>query len=99
MKFTSGSSGSSQQFSTSGAFKVSTSYGASFVRPARNAATDDRTLQAVLQTVQGGDLPRAIVMAEAALGDGFEHAVLLNLSALRLENEGRLPEADRKSVV
>jgi tetratricopeptide (TPR) repeat protein len=93
MKLTSGSSNGAQQFSAGGAFKVSTSYGASFVRPARDAAADNRTLQAVVQVIQGGDLPRAIVMAEAALGDGFEHAVLLNLSALRLENEGRLPEA------
>lgn len=93
MKLTSGSANGAQQFSSGGAFKVSTSYGASFVRPARDAAADNRTLQAILQVVQGGDLPRAIAMAEAALGDGFEHAVLLNLSALRLENEGRLPEA------
>lgn len=93
MKFTSGPSNGNKQFSAGASFKVSTSYGASFARPARDAAADNRTLQGVLQVVQGGDLPRAIVMAEAALGEGFEHAVLLNLSALRLENEGRLPEA------
>lgn len=93
MKFTSGPSNGKQQFSAGASFKVSASYGASVVRPARDAAADGRTLQAVLRVVQGGDLPRAIAMAEAALGDGFEHAVLLNLSALRLENEGRLPEA------
>jgi tetratricopeptide (TPR) repeat protein len=93
MKFTSGSSNGNQQFSAGATFKVSSSYGASFARAARSPAADGRTLQAVLQVVQGGDLPRAIAMAEAALEDGFEHPALLNLSALRLENEGRLPEA------
>jgi tetratricopeptide (TPR) repeat protein len=93
MKFTSGSSNGAQQFSAGSAFKVSTRYGASFVRPARDVAVDDRALRAVLQVIQGGDLPRAIAMAEAALRDGFEHAMLLNLAALRFENEGRLPEA------
>ena len=93
MKLTSGPSNSAQQYSSGASFKVSTSYGASFARPARDGAADKRRLDAVLQVVQGGDLPRAIAMAEAALGDGFEHVVLLNLSALRLENEGRLPEA------
>jgi tetratricopeptide (TPR) repeat protein len=62
-------------------------------KPVRDPAADRRTLQAAIQAAQDGDLPRAIALAEAALADGFEHAVLLNMSALRLENEGRLPEA------
>ena len=66
MKFTTGPSNGKQPFSAGASFKVSTSYGASFARPARDAAADSRTLQAVLQVVQGGDLHRAIVMAERA---------------------------------
>lgn len=94
MKFTTGPSnpsGPGQPFGSG--YRVSMSVTPPPARPARDAAADQRMLQTVLQAAQGGDMNRAIALAEAALGDGFEHPVLLNLSALRLENEGRLPEA------
>ena len=34
-------------------------------------------------------------MAEAALADGLEHPLLLNVAALSLDVQGRVPEAER----
>ncbi|HEX5380380.1 MAG TPA: sulfotransferase [Phenylobacterium sp.] len=97
MTFSSGPPNDPRKFSSGGTFRIPAraapaSTPPAPAPPARDAAADGRTLQAILQATQD-DIPRAIVMAEAALADGFEHAVLLNLVALRLENEGRLPEA------
>jgi tetratricopeptide (TPR) repeat protein len=99
MKFTSGPSdppgpkptGQTPSFGSS--YRVSMNLTPPSAKPVRDAAADRRTLQAVMQAAQDGDMPRAIILAEAALADGYEHPALLNLSAVRLEDEGRLPEA------
>jgi tetratricopeptide (TPR) repeat protein len=54
---------------------------------------DRATLRAVRSVARGGDMKRAAVMAEEALKTGLEHAFLLTMSAIGLENEGRLPDA------
>jgi tetratricopeptide (TPR) repeat protein len=54
---------------------------------------DRATLRAVRSIARGGDMKRAAVMAEEALKTGLEHAFLLTMSAIGLENEGRLPDA------
>lgn len=59
----------------------------------RDIEADRATLRAVRSVAQGGDLDRAAAMAEEALNSGLEHAFLLNMSAVRLENEGRLQDA------
>ncbi len=60
---------------------------------ARDPETDRATLRAVHAAAQGGDMDRASAMAEQALKAGLEHPLLLNLVALKLENEGRLEDA------
>jgi len=50
-------------------------------------------LRDVVAAVRAPDLERAIDLAERALADGVEHALLLNLQAHRLEQRGRLSEA------
>lgn len=44
---------------------------------------------------QGGNHTEAAALAEAALADGLEHPLLFNLVALKLEQQGRVPEAER----
>ena len=46
------------------------------------------------EAAQVGNHAYAVVRAEAALADGLEHPLVLNLVALRREEEGRLPEAE-----
>lgn len=62
--------------------------------PARDRVADLATLQSVHETALAGDHARAAVMAEAALADGLEHPLLFNLTALALEQQGRLDEAE-----
>jgi tetratricopeptide (TPR) repeat protein len=50
-------------------------------------------LQAVAAAVQAGDLVRAKALACQVLAQGIEHPALLNLRALRAEEEGRLQDA------
>ena len=50
-------------------------------------------LQEVEAALQARELERAAVLAEAAVAQGIEHPLLLNLAALRLEGQGRLEEA------
>jgi tetratricopeptide (TPR) repeat protein len=52
------------------------------------------TLRAVLQAAQGGRLAEAAELAATALADGLEHPLLLNAAAIKLEQEGRLAEAE-----
>jgi tetratricopeptide (TPR) repeat protein len=52
-----------------------------------------RMLQEIEAALQDRDLERAAGLAEAALAQGVEHPLILNLSALRLEEQGRLEEA------
>lgn len=52
-------------------------------------------LATVLEHAQRRDIRRAAAIAEQALAEGFEHPLLLNVVATRLEEEGRLDEAVR----
>jgi tetratricopeptide (TPR) repeat protein len=52
-------------------------------------------LSAVHAAAQRGAHAEAAVMAEAALADGLEHPLLLNVAALSLDVQGRVPEAER----
>jgi tetratricopeptide (TPR) repeat protein len=60
---------------------------------ARDLKADQEMLRTVLVHAQNRDIPRAAAIAERALAEGFEHPLLLNVMAARLEAEGRLEEA------
>jgi tetratricopeptide (TPR) repeat protein len=60
---------------------------------ARNLETDLATLRTVLNLAQSRDFVAAAAMAEKTLADGFEHPMLLNIVATRLEHEGRYEDA------
>lgn len=62
---------------------------------ARDAKADHATLSAVHAAALRGAHAEAAVMAEAALADGFEHPLLLNVAALSLDVQGRVPEAEQ----
>ena len=62
---------------------------------ARDLKADQEMLRTVQALAQNRDIPRAAAIAERALADGFEHPLLLNVLAMRLEVEGRLGEAVR----
>ncbi len=64
-------------------------------RVARDLEADQEMLRTVLAHAQNRDIPRAAAIAERALAEGFEHPLLLNVLAARLEAEGRLEEAVR----
>jgi tetratricopeptide (TPR) repeat protein len=64
-------------------------YGHEFRKVARDLDADRATVRAIQAVAQGGDLARAIAMAQAALDDGQEHPLLLNFCALQREQEGR----------
>lgn len=61
------------------------------------AAAGPRPPQSVLDAIgahlSSGDMPAAFAAAEFALAEGYEHPALLNLSAGRLEAEGKPGEA------
>ncbi|MGN6453011.1 MAG: sulfotransferase [Steroidobacteraceae bacterium] len=61
----------------------------------RDLEADQGMLRTVLTLAQNRDIPRAAAIAEQALAEGFEHPLLLNVVAARLEAEGRLEEAVR----
>jgi tetratricopeptide (TPR) repeat protein len=61
----------------------------------RDPAADLAALRAVYDAAQAGNHAQAALLAEAALSSGLEHPLLLNVAALRLEQEGRVPEAER----
>lgn len=61
---------------------------------ARDPAADQATLSAVLTDAREGRHAEAIARARAALQQGLEHPLLLNLAALGLEQEGRPAEAE-----
>ncbi len=50
-------------------------------------------LREVVAAIRAPDLDRAVRLAETALAEGREHALLLNLRAYRLEQDGRLLDA------
>ncbi len=60
---------------------------------ARDLKADQELLRQVLSLAQNRDHQRAAALAEQALREGFEHPLLLNVLATRLEQEGRLGEA------
>ena len=51
-------------------------------------------LTAIQRVAQGGDLRRAIELAEAALAAGLEHPLIFNVLALRHEQAGELAAAE-----
>jgi tetratricopeptide (TPR) repeat protein len=60
---------------------------------ARNLESDLETLRKVLHLAQNRDILAAAALAEETLAAGFEHPMLLNIVATRLEQEGKYPEA------
>ena len=62
---------------------------------ARDRQADWATLRAVHSAAQSGQHADAARLAEAALADGLEHPLLLNVVALNHEQRGNLPEAER----
>ncbi len=62
---------------------------------ARDLNTDMEILRTVLSYAQNRDFQRAAALAEQTLASGFEHPLLLNVLATRLEQEGKLEDALR----
>lgn len=62
---------------------------------ARDLDTDMKTLRTVLAYAENRDFQRAGALAEQTLASGFEHPLLLNVLATRLELEGRYEESLR----
>ncbi len=60
---------------------------------ARNPASDRQRLTEIHAATQAQDFPRAAALAEAALKDGIAHPMVLNLAALKAEQEGRFEDA------
>lgn len=56
--------------------------------------SDQTALSAILAASRAGRHAEAIARARSALGEGFEHPLVLNLAALALEQQGRLIEAE-----
>lgn len=61
----------------------------------RDLDTDLQTLNTVLTFAQNRDFERAAALAEKTLASGFEHPLLLNVVATRLEQEGRFEDSLR----
>jgi len=59
----------------------------------RDLNADLEMLREVLALAEKRDITRAAAIAEQALASGFEHPLLLNVLATRLEYQGRLQEA------
>lgn len=59
----------------------------------RDRAADRERLREIDALLRANDTTRAAELAERALADGLEHPMLLNLSAYRLEQQGRHEEA------
>lgn len=62
---------------------------------ARDSKADHATLSEVHAAAQRGAHTQAAVLAAAALADGLEHPLLLNVVALNLEMQGRVAEAEQ----
>jgi tetratricopeptide (TPR) repeat protein len=60
---------------------------------ARDLETDMETLRMVLSLAQNRDFVRAAALAEQTLASGFEHPMLLNIAATRLEQQGKYEQA------
>lgn len=59
----------------------------------RDPNADRQMLQAIQAAADGRDFGRAAAMAEAALRNGLEHPMVLNLAALKYEQDGRFDDA------
>lgn len=59
----------------------------------RDLEADQEMLRNVLALAQRGAIGDAADLADKAIGDGFEHPLLLNILATRYEHEGRFEEA------
>jgi tetratricopeptide (TPR) repeat protein len=59
----------------------------------RDPEADRATLRAVHEALRAGNHAQAGLLADAALAGGLEHPLLLNVAALELERQGRVPEA------
>ena len=53
----------------------------------------DPRLAAIEAAIKGGDLARAVAMAEQALDEGLVHPALLNLRAYKAEAQGRIADS------
>jgi tetratricopeptide (TPR) repeat protein len=62
---------------------------------ARDLQTDMQTLSTILAFAQNRDFERAGALAEQTLASGFEHPLLLNVLATRLEQQGKFEDALR----
>jgi tetratricopeptide (TPR) repeat protein len=60
---------------------------------AHSAAGEQQRLRDIQAAAQARDFGRAADLAEKALQDGIEHPMVLNLAALKYEQEGRFDEA------
>jgi Flp pilus assembly protein TadD len=61
----------------------------------RDLKADQAMLREVLSLAQKRDFQRAGALANEALASGFEHPLLLNVAATRLEQEGKFTDALR----
>lgn len=59
----------------------------------RDPAADRQRLMEIQAATQARDFPRAATLAEAALKTGLDHPMVLNLAALKAEQEGRFEDA------
>ena len=62
---------------------------------ARDLETDLQTLNTVLTLAQNRDFESAAALAEKTLASGFEHPMLLNVLATRLEQQGKFEDSLR----
>jgi tetratricopeptide (TPR) repeat protein len=61
----------------------------------RDPQADYAALLAVQTAAQAGQHEQAAILAQAALAKGLEHPLLYNVAALKLEQDGRVAEAER----
>lgn len=59
----------------------------------RDPEADRATLRAIEAKLDADEIEAAVAMADAALAQGLEHPLTLNLAAERMESEGRFGEA------
>ena len=60
----------------------------------RDPAADRERLRSIQRLAQSGQHAEAAALAQAARAQGLEHPLIYNVLALKLESEGRLPEAE-----
>lgn len=72
---------------------VNVKIGVSLAKPARDASADRGVLEAIQAKLQAREFPQAAALAFEAFERGVEHPMVLNLAAVKLEDDGRLEEA------